>query len=180
MKRQSNGAPPFPAKTLQAARNAATVGVQVLCIHLDAGAGQATDKLVRDHKLDPAVAHVQQHAAPDVCVNLVPLLPVREMEAWMLADKDLLRQKLGTTWSDQQLNLTSHPERCDPKAVILMAITAVKQAQRKRLRPLKTEIDDLCAPMGDQLGLDKLAALGSYQTFREAVRTALEQLGYLH
>ena len=41
--------------------------------------------------------------------RLIAVVPVRETEAWMLADGNALRRTLGVRWSDQELGVPSHP-----------------------------------------------------------------------
>ena len=164
----------FPSKLLDAARNATRFGVQLLCVHVDSD--KFTTAEIDAYKLTPGFAAVHGHGASAVCRRLVPLVPVRAMEAWMLADKDLFRQFVGTPLSNQQLGLGRPPERYPrPKDDIAQALRIAQQARKGKAYT----INDLYAPMGDQLSLDKLYALDSYRTFRKAVREALEQLGYL-
>ena len=164
----------FPSKLLDAAQNAARFGVQLLCVHVDSD--KFTPDEIDEYKITPGFAAVHSHASGAVCQRLVPLVPVRAMEAWMLADKDLFRQLVGTPLSNQKLGLARPPERYPrPKDHIAQALRIAQQARKGKAYTL----NDLYTPMGDQLSLTKLDALVSYKAFRKAVRTALEQLGYL-
>ncbi len=163
----------FPQQLLDAAKRAAVNGVQMLCVHVDSD--RFTLPEIDEFKLTPGFAEVAGCTDGRACQQLVPLVPVRAMEAWMLADKDLLRELIGTPLSPAKLGLGRAPEKYPrPKDDIEKALS-IAHAGKKR----PPAISDLYAPMSDQLRLDKLDALDSYKTFREAVRTALEQLGCL-
>ncbi|MBC7448183.1 MAG: DUF4276 family protein [Hymenobacteraceae bacterium] len=159
----------------------------VLCIHADA---DAADDQVRRNQLKAAFAEVVQQTAtesadaftavvgsdPPVCHRLVALVPVYKTEAWLLADKDLLRAVLNTKLTVAELGLDYPPEaRSSVKADVAEALR--RAHQHAGGRPMKQS--ELYAALGPRLSLDKLAVLDSYQKFQEAVRAAFRQLGYL-
>lgn len=170
-----------------AARGAYAGSRAVLCIHADA---DAADDRVRRDQLKAAFAGVVQQTAtesadaftavvgsdPPVCHRLVALVPVYKIEAWLLADKDLLRAVLNTKLTVAELGLDYPPEaRSSVKADVEEALRRANQHAGGR--PMKRS--ELYAALGLQIPLDKLATLPSYRKFREAVRAAFRQLGYL-
>ena len=170
----------YSEKLHDAARRAAVQGVQILCVQLDAD--DRKPKQVKDRKLDPALAHLRAQPATSLCGNICPLVPVQAMEAWMLADLDLLRRAIDTSLTVQELKLTRLPEAyARPKDDLEAAIRLAQQEgnQRRRLRGRGTTIANLYGPVGELLGLHKLKPLPSYRAFRTAAEAALEQLGYL-
>lgn len=113
------------------------------------------------------------------CRTMIPIIPIQETEAWMLANKDLLKEQMGTEMSDNDLGINSKPETfTDPKKVIKEAIGIVSQDKTKKRRKELT-ISDLYEPIGIEISLDKLRELPSYQKFEEEVRNAFRGLRYL-
>ena len=100
-------------------------------------------------------------------------------EAWMLSHKDLLKDEIGTGKSDAELGIHKSPEvYADPKQAIETAIRKARQDLTMRRRH-KLTIAELYLPIGQKVSLNKLENLPSYQKFKEAVRIAFRQLGYL-
>ncbi len=162
---------------VEAARRAEQLGLFVLCVHVDAD--DRDDQTAFAHHIQPAFSAVQA-TTETVCKNLVAIVPVQMTEAWMLADKGLLKNEIGTSKSDQELGLHRQPESfSDPKKAIEEAIrTALRdETQRKRQQ---FGIGDLYTPIGQKISLDQLSQLPSYQKFKEAVRGAYRYLNYLH
>ena len=93
------------------------IGMMILCIHSDAD--DATNQNVLDNKIAPARELIKAQSDDTTCKILVPAIPVQMMESWMLADKDLLKNEIGTTKTDNELGINRSPESItDPKAVI--------------------------------------------------------------
>ena len=117
-------------------------------------------------------------ANDDYCKILTPVIPVRMMEAWMLADKELLKSEIGTTKSDNDLKINRDPETiADPKAVIEEAIRIAQSDLPKRRQRLT--ISDLYAIIGDKISINKLLSLDSYQKFQDEVRATYRTLNYM-
>ena len=112
---------------------------------------------------------------PPVCHKLVALVPVHEMEAWVMADKPALLAAMQTTLPLPALGLDHAPESySNPK----QALTDALAVARKHGAPPVTRTD-LYQQLGQSLTPAQLAAVPSYRAFREAVRAAFRQLGYL-
>ena len=167
----------FPNTIIAVARAASAQGARVLCIHADADAH--TDHDVFKHKIVPARIIVEKAQLPNGPV-LVVIVPVHMSEAWILADKDLLRAEMGSTNSNQDLGLDRAPEAyADPKSAIEEAIRRAFEHRPRRHRQ-QVSLRELYLPLGQKIGLDRLAALPSYQKFRVEVQQAFRQLNYLH
>lgn len=153
-------------------------GVSVLCVHSDAD--NETDEDVFAKKINPAFTAVSSSPQNNICSNLVAIVPVQIIEAWMLADKELLKIEIGSQQSNQELGIHRSPESiADPKSVIEEAIRLARKNLVKRRRDELT-IADIYQPIGGKINLEKLAALPSYQKFQEAVRNAFRKLNLLH
>lgn len=166
----------FVEQVTDAARLAFRNGFDVLVVHTDAESDTAQDAW--RHKITPALEGVQ--AIPDqICQVIVPLITVRMVEAWMLADMSLLKEEIGTSKSDQDLGLARSPETyADPKKQIEAAIR-VAHAGRSRRQRDQVSISELYQPMGQQIDLRCLKKLASYRDFATAARASLTSLGYL-
>ncbi len=160
------------------AQKAEKLGVMVLCVHADAD--EPTDAKAFNDKLNPAFDAIKTQQGEDACKNLVATVPVQMTEAWMLSDKDLLKVEIGTTKNDAELGLHRLPELyTNPKEAIESAIRIARQDLTKRRRH-KLTIAELYLTIGQKVSLNKLENLHSYQKFKEAVRIAFQELGYLH
>lgn len=150
------------------------IGMMILCIHSDAD--DATNQNVLDNKIAPARELIKAQSDDTTCKILVPAIPVQMMESWMLADKDLLKNEIGTTKTDNELGINRSPESItDPKAVIEEAIRIARQEITRRRRK-KLRISDLYLPVGQKVSIDKLKELPSYRRFQEDIRQAYREL----
>lgn len=166
----------FVADVLTLADQAARQGLFVLCVHADADA--ADDAPTHTYKIKPALEALAA-VVPPVRTVVVPVVPVQMTEAWMLADKELLKDEIGTTESDQTLGLHRPPEASsNPKTDLEEAIRRV-QAHLPRRRRDAIQLGQLYRPIGQKIPLSQLRRLPSYLKFEEAVRQAYRQLGYL-
>lgn len=152
-------------------------GMSVLCIHTDADAPTDADRF--DNKVNPASAKIKMMSG-EVCKIIVPVVPVQMTEAWMLADKDLLKSRIGATESNRELGFDKHPEQIgDPKKVINDAIRTVQQERSRRHRN-NSDIYALYHQIGESVSLDSLRQLPSFRKFEENVRNAFRELKYLN
>lgn len=150
------------------------IGMMILCIHSDAD--DATIQNVLDNKIAPARELINAQSDDTTCKILVPAIPVQMMESWMLADKDLLKNEIGTTKTDNELGINRSPESItDPKAVIEEAIRIARQEITRRRRK-ELRISDLYLPVGQKVSIDKLKGLPSYRRFQEDIRQAYREL----
>ena len=163
----------FSAQVMDVARQALLkYGISILCVHADAD--HRTDTIAWENKFNPVLDAIA--SAEDVCKIVVPVIPIQMMEAWMLADSELLKRQIGSRKTDQELGLHRHPEAiADPKRVIEEAIRIAREDMPKRRR---TELkrNDLYQPIGSAISLNKLETLSSYKTFRQSVQQAFRTL----
>ena len=158
------------------ARHADDLGIMVLCIHADAD--DHNDKHVFQHKITPTFNSIESN--PEIiCKNLVPIVPVYMTEAWMLGDTILLKEEIGTSKPDFELDLHRNPETiANPKEVIENAIRIARQHMPARRRNALS-IDELYQPIGQQIELTRLHQLPSYMKFRESVKYFFRRMNYL-
>jgi hypothetical protein len=157
--------------------NAFEKGIMAFCIHVDAD--NSSDADVVKNKISPAFEEIQNNNLENICKNLVAIIPICMTEAWMLADKELLKDEIGTTKSDNELGIIQKPESiANPKAAIVEAIRIARADLVKRRRRELT-ISELYQPIGQKIDLKKLEVLPSYIKFQNEVRSAYKTLGYL-
>lgn len=150
------------------------IGMMILCIHSDADA--PTNQDVLDNKIIPAKELIIAQSDDTTCKVMVPVIPVQMMESWMLADKTLLKNEIGTTKTDNELKIDRAPETiADPKAVIEEAIRIARQEKTKRKRR-KLNISDIYLAMGQKITIEKLEQLQSYKQFQDDIRIAYREL----
>jgi hypothetical protein len=160
-------------KAKQYASQAVEQGAMVLCFHADAD--NKTDENSFNERINPAFDAIKSDKR-DLCKKLVAIVPITMTEAWMLADKELLKKQLCTDKSDSELEIDKHPESfSNPKETIKKAINKARESITKRHRK-KLTIDDLYSPLGTTIELSKLESLSSYKKFEKAVRDIFPQL----
>lgn len=168
----------FSDYVLEAARSAEADRLMVLCVHADAD--DDSDTKTVNNLIAPAFLYTRLRLSPHINPNMVAIIPVRMTEAWMLVDKDALKEEIGTDKTDAQLGLTRLPESiANPKETIKEAIRLAFDHRPRRSRN-QVSVSELYEPLGAIVSLERLALLPSYQKFREAVREAFRQLNYLH
>lgn len=151
-------------------------GIMTLAVHTDADRDTYDKRM--DNKIHPA-QNTLNALNDDYCKLLTPVIPVRMIEAWMLADKKLLKSEIGTTISDNDLGINRNPETiADPKQVIEEAIRIATADLSKRRK--KLSISELYAIIGDTVSIVELEKLDSYRKFQEAVRNTYRALNYMH
>lgn len=152
-------------------------GINVLCIHVDADSNKDDD--VTKFKIIPAFTEVNGKSNRTNCKNLVAIIPVHMTEAWMLADKELLKEEIGTTMSNTDLGIYQSPESiADPKETIKNALDIAQShlsGRRSRIN-----IGDLYQPIGQKITMEHLEKLESFNKFKFSVENALKKLKYLN
>ena len=97
----------------------------------------------------------------------------------MLADKELLKEEIGTNLSNTDLGINRSAETiADPKKIIEDALIIAQQDLPKRRN--KIIIDDLYQQIGQKVHIDKLRFLDSFNKFELSVKSAFVSLNYLH
>jgi hypothetical protein len=153
-------------------------GIMLLCVHTDSD--NESDRNAFEFKLVPAQKVLEEMSEKEFCKILTPVVPIQMIEAWMLADIELLKKEIGTTKSDFELGFHRSPESIsDPKTVIKEAIRIASISKTKRRRH-DLDISELYLPIGRKVDLKKLEGLPSYHKFKELLRDSLRQLNYLH
>lgn len=177
--------PPIPIDDVDAEDGAhkllavakACAGMDMLIVHLDADT--RTVQVARAERFKPGHDLVQIEPT-EVCRDLVALIPVKNIEAWLLSDPDAFREKVGSHLTDQELGIPSHPHQVegvpDPKQAYR---DAVRTALTNRGRRRTVSPGEYYEPLSQAIDLERLERVPAYQTFRDELERALRQRRFL-
>lgn len=154
-------------------------GISILCVHRDADDKKVDD--VMTYSFRPLLENLEDKDEAVYCKIIIPVIPVRMMEAWMLADTQLLKDFIDASkMSDHDLGIERNPESyADSKAVIEEAIRKASVGKTKRKREI-VGIAELYEQIGKNVRLESLRRLPSFCWFEEQVRLAFCRLHYLY
>ncbi|WP_298621425.1 DUF4276 family protein [uncultured Zoogloea sp.] len=156
------------------AAEAARGAWQVLFVHSD---GETAPAKVRAERTEPAIALLHQtfgeaHAG-------VAVIPIRETEAWAMFDTDAVREVFGTTQTAGDLGLplaaAAAEAASDPKRTLDEAFLATKPSGRRR----KQGVSPMLNALGEQVSLQRLRELPSFQSLETELRQALQYMRIL-
>lgn len=162
---------------LQAAREASDSNI--LIVHADA------DHPTRDRAYDERFLPGQrlvQRTSTGVCSNLVPLIPIRMTEAWMLAaEHEVLKIVLKTRLSAQELGLVHRVRQVEhianPKQTLKQL--AQRATAERSGRHRNVDIHPIYVALGQQISLERLNNVPSYQEFVKDLKDALKTLNLI-
>lgn len=151
-------------------------GILILAVHSDSDKETLKERM--DDKFIPAMEYVCSLDNELYCKEITPIIPIRMIEAWMLADTALLKSEMGTSMRDSDLGFSRNPESiADPKSLIIRAIAKSEETMPKKRRGLT--IGDLYGIIGDKLSIEKLERLSSFQSFEQFVEKSLRAIRYI-
>lgn len=157
-------------------------GYHLVVFHLDADNRDAQKAL--EERFQPGYDSLQTLEAcadgqpPNT--HIVPVIPIRMTEAWLLADFESFRAVVGTPLQAKDLGFATHPHLVegipDPKAVFKKGLQDAVQ-RRGRRKPL--DPSDVYGPLAARLNLELLAKIPAYEQFIERLSVELTNLGYI-
>lgn len=160
-------------RIVEAARRA--FGYHALIIHADADHPAAEQAL--EERIQPGIEAAQSRDS--VCHELIPLVPVQKVEAWMLADAEALRQVVGTSVDANVLGLPARPHQVesepDPKWRLQQAVQVALANRPRRRRQLN--IGELYEPLARRIRLVQSRGVPAYRQFVNDLTGALVELG---
>jgi hypothetical protein len=148
--------------------------IDLFVVHVDATRPQ------RERVQDAIVGQIQAIARATCGVpaeRIVPLVPIREMEAWILSDPEAIARVLGyESWPDR-VRRDWVPDRAeaetDPKRTLDEAVRNLVGRRRGRRRDGGDVYVDL---IGAEVDLTRLDRLDSFQRFRTDLLEGLRAL----
>lgn len=153
-----------------AAAKAAQGAWKILFVHAD---GASNPKRAREQQVAPSLDLLRD--SDEIDGVGVAVIPLRETEAWAIADGDAIRHAFGTTLSDGTLGLPSGravEAEADPKAVLQAAFDATQPSSRRRKQGTSPYLNTI----GEQVSLANLRRLSAFSTLEEELRIALRQI----
>ncbi len=150
------------------------IGFTVICIHADAD--KVSSNRAMQERVQPLIDIILSR---DTNQPIVPIIPIRMTEAWMLADQEAFKNELVTDKSYSELGIKTAVESiANPKAAIETAIRIIDKELPAKQRG-QTEIGNLYEELANTISLTELQRLPSYQQFQGAARQALIQANLL-
>jgi hypothetical protein len=161
---------------LQAACDA--YGYHALIVHSDADNPEPSK--ARFERIEPGFKLVKE-TNENVCKDLVAIIPVQAIEAWILADYELLLREVGT---DLKANNLGIPETAKyvqkiskPKRRLEEAVQMAYASRSRRRREIDMRF--LYQPMGEKINLERLQQVPSYIQFVEDLTETLKSLNLI-
>jgi hypothetical protein len=152
-------------------------GITMLIVHADGD--NASSESTYNNKIKPAKELLDTKSADTHCKKIVALVPVYETEAWMLADKDLFIESIGTKKNENELKINGHPESFNnPKERIEEAIRIGRADMPKKLRT-NLNISDLYSYLGQAIQLESLNSFKSFIDFKNNVKQIFVELNMM-
>lgn len=161
---------------LQASKEASDY--HALIVHADAD-NRTTERALRE-RIQPGFDLVKNYTN-GVCKDLVPLIPVQMIEAWMLADIGTLCEVVGTNINPRDVGLPGRAalveQYANPKNVLNEFMRQVNNTRphRRRQRDFTTRYD----PLARQIDLDILATVPSFKMFVDSLAQTLAKLHFI-
>ncbi len=162
---------------LSVARKAA--GYHILFVHADADA--PTRNRAYAERIEPGfreIASVREQER--VCSDLVPVIPIQAVEAWLLADGEALREVIGSDLSLHDLGIpqavTSIEGLANPKHTLHEVVGRAMSNRPRRRRNLN--LGELYEPLANQVSLSRLAQLTAFGQFTDDLTKTLASLGF--
>lgn len=147
----------------------------LIIFHLDADAPD-TRRAYRE-RFRPGYDLVLESPRADLNRSIVPIIPVRNTEAWMLVDFNAFQEAVGTNLSARDLGFVNHPRQVEsiqaPKEVFRQAVTNARPGKRKSI-----DVKDVYGPLAPRIDLELLKRVPAFQLFRQRLIDALRSLYY--
>jgi hypothetical protein len=164
-----------PTRIVEAARQADST-FHVLFLHTDGGSDW---NRAYAERVAPAVAAVAGALSP-AGHRTTAVVPVRETEAWALADGDALRSAFGTTLSDEALGVPERPADVEgipdaKKALEHALVQATGPGRRRRRRGAAAFLEVI----GEQVSLARLAQVPAFGRLAVDLQRTLEIHGFI-
>jgi Domain of unknown function (DUF4276) len=148
----------------------------ILIVHCDADAPDNKDAL--KNRYHPGYKLVQQ-SSELTCKSMIPVIPVRMIESWMLAaDHEMLQNVLLTDIKAQELGLISKVKlvKSEPKPKEKLDQIIQKARGSRSRRRYQVRREDLYEPLGRRISLERLNDVHSYKQFVDDFIAVLKAL----
>ena len=151
----------------------------LIFVHTDSD--NIDDKPIFVSKICPAQEILSVQDQNFYCKQMVAIVPIKMIESWMIADKNLLKNEIGIEKTDLELGIQLNPEKISsPKLVIEEIIRISKEDLTKIKRNKGLVISDLYQIIGQKIELSELEKLSSYKKFKQSLIDKLKELNFYH
>ncbi len=169
--------PTLEERVVSAAQKAK--GFYLLIVHQDADAPTRDQAL--DERIVPSLRNIVQH--PEDCQqHIVPLIPVRMVESWMLVDSEAFCAVLPGCHEPENLGFPNSPHQVEsipePKTFLRHSIDR-GLAHRPRRQRQRFSFPRVQSRLGESVRLTALRRVPSYRVFSEEFRDVLRELHFL-
>jgi hypothetical protein len=163
------------ANRILSAAKAGDGAFDILFIHADGGSDP-----IRKHaeQIQPAI-ELMKRENPRWVEGTVAVVPVRETEAWALADGDALRTAFGSNLENDRLGL---PSRIAGVESVIDPERSLRQAYEVATGRKPSgygRAPGMYSILGEEIRLDCLRQLSAFRGFEEALHQTLRALRYL-
>lgn len=150
------------------------------CILFHRDSGNISWNEAYENHFASAVAKIDEDLENHYNKNLIPVIPVRETEAWMLVNKALLKAKIETDLSDNDLLLTYKVSRIeeigDPKSVVEKAILKYHESLTPKQRRYAVKIGELYDLVASEVPISDLDKLDAFSKMKKTLVATLESI----
>jgi hypothetical protein len=150
-------------------------GLHFLLYHLDADHSDTTSAY--ENRFSPGLQRVEA-AQQGVNRQIIPVIPIRNSEAWMLADYDAFKIVTATKVHAIKLGFPDVPHQVEslsnPKQAFENALRDARPGSRRKLLA-----DEVCPALASEIDLSILAGIPAYQAFLERLQNTLSELHLL-
>ncbi|WP_426477717.1 DUF4276 family protein [Chryseobacterium sp. CBSDS_008] len=152
--------------------------INILLIHNDSD--YQDDSRVLSDKFLPLMNEIKLVADELVCKEIIPIIPIYMIEAWMLADIDLFLNEISSNKDKSELKLNGDPESFkDPKEKIKKALQIINQEKPKKRRK-DLQINELYQLIGQKVEISKLLNLNSFKKFHDNLCDSLNKFNFIY
>ncbi len=160
----------FVDQVLDLSRQAS--GFHLLFIHTDADAPDETQSAI-PFKIKPAIEAIQNTpAGHDYCKEIIPVIPVVQIENWKLSDSAALREALATELNDTVLGLNigtqQLEEKSESKELLAAILDKINDGRRILVLP-----EDLDAALAKGIHLQQIYRFRSFERFVNRLKASL-------
>lgn len=151
-------------------------GAHILFIHQDADA--STIQACMENRIKPALELINNEE--EVCNNIVPIIPIRSIEAWLISDAEALARVVGTHMNPGEVNLPNRPQDVerilDPKDRYIEVLKQLMAGRRRR----RIDPGAYYTRLAMEINLDKLSLVPSFKEFMDALLFALIKENFIY
>lgn len=152
-------------------------GFHALIVHADANAPTADGAL--QYRFESGQKLVQENEK-DTCRDLLPIIPIRMTEAWMMTDVEAFREVVGTDLRAEDLEFPARPHQVeaiqDPKHELNVALSQIFTRRRRRK---KARLGQYYEPLARHIRLHRLGNVPAFQQFANDLTDVLENLHFI-